>query len=462
MRVLKGVENKLGVASGTFFLTVTTLIIKIVGALYKVPLFNLLKSDGMGLYQMVFPLFALCITLSGGYATACITKLISSGYNAECVLKKSLQLFIPLGILLFSILFILGEVIARAQGNELGGALYKAISPALIFTSVICCFRGYFQGYSDYKPTAISQIVEQVVKVAVALVLIWAFNAVAIRGAIFACLAVTVSEGTACFYLVTLYFKRKKTLVVEGEQISKSKLFFASLPLCFTSLCMPLATFSDSFIVINGLKNFFGENATAIYGLYAGGVETVITLPVNFLHSFVCGFLPKLCRSNESGMQKKMFILVAAVAFIFSAAVYIFAPFAVKLLYKASENRQLLTNLIRAASFNVLLLSLLQTSSTALLVANGQYFSLLSMPIAVAVKIYINLKLVPTSKFNVFGVVISDFACYFVALSLNLLYIYYSKKSKNEGRKNENYSRGIRNGLGYRNLARLKSNKKCR
>ena len=99
------IEKRFGVSNGTLFFMLSALLVKAIGAIYKIPLYNLLGSGGVGLYQMVFPLYALLLTLSSGGIPSGMTKLISCGYNGEIVLKKSLKIFLPAGIIFSLLLF---------------------------------------------------------------------------------------------------------------------------------------------------------------------------------------------------------------------------------------------------------------------------------------------------------------------------------------------------------------------
>ena len=171
MSVFKLIEKRFGFASGTLFFVFCTVFVKGIGFLYKIPLFNALGAFGAGLYQSVFSVFTLCINLAGAGIPSAMTKLISSGENAKAVLLKTLKIFSALGFVFFALLFIFSELISKIQGNVLAKSLYLVISPSVFIVGVISCFRGYFQGLGQFKPTAISQVIEQVVKSLVGVIL---------------------------------------------------------------------------------------------------------------------------------------------------------------------------------------------------------------------------------------------------------------------------------------------------
>ena len=312
--LLSRIESKIGVSEGTAIFILSTLIIKIMGAVYKIPLCNLLGSKGVGLYQMVFPVYSLCITIACGGLPTAMTQIIAKGYNAENLLKKCLKSFLAIAIVLSLAIVVFSNKIALAQGDNSARLLYFAIAPAILFVSVICCFRGYFQGKGNFKPTAFSQMIEQVVKCVFGVIALLLVKRNIIIRTLFACFAITFSEIIALVYLALKYKKyRKKTLENNlNTKISFKQLFIIIAPITFALLFFPLASFIDSFIVVNALKNSYFERATEVYGIYAGGVETIIALPVALLHNLSLGYLPTLTKNN-GGIKALAFTFILSV-----------------------------------------------------------------------------------------------------------------------------------------------------
>ncbi len=436
--VLKGIESKIGIAEGTMVFMLSTLLIKIIGGIYKIPLCNLLGSQGMGLYQMVFPVYFLAITLACGGLPTAMTQIIAKGYNAKNLLKKCIKIFLLIGLFLCFILLFFSGKISNLQGDVKASSLYFAIAPAVVVVTLISCFRGYFQGNGNFKPTAFSQTIEQLVKCVSGVIALLLIDGSVQKRAFFACFAVTFSEIIALIYLFLKYRKNfsddKKN--DNQKEISIKELLLTIAPIACSVLFFPLATFADSFIVINLLKNTYFEKATEVYGIYTGGVDTVISLPVSLLHNLSLGFLPLIVKDNK---KTKGIVIVFFISILWAVGIVFLAPLAVKILFGGiKEYSKLLTLLIRYASINVVALSTLQAINCYLVGISKQKVMLISMPIGVAVKIIVNLTLVKMPKINVFGMIISDFSCYFVALLINLLYIIYINKK--ESKNNENYS----------------------
>ena len=157
-------NNKL--LSGALVLSLGGLLTKVLGAFYRIPLTNLLGAEGIGIYQAVFPLYSLLLTASSTGVPNGIAKMISGGDVSDgySVLKSALTVFLPLGLIGSLVLLLLCKPISNLQGNGSAYIAYALISPSVILVSVISCFRGFFQGNLNMKPTAISQIIEQLIK----------------------------------------------------------------------------------------------------------------------------------------------------------------------------------------------------------------------------------------------------------------------------------------------------------
>ena len=143
---------------------------KAIGALYKIPLTNILGSAGMGLYYLVFPVYSLVITFcSSGINVALSTEVAKcrrnrNRYNEQKLLRVALVLSFCLSLLFTIIILLISKPLANFQGNINAYLGYVAIAPAIILSSIIATLRGYFQGVENMVPTTVSMIVEQIIK----------------------------------------------------------------------------------------------------------------------------------------------------------------------------------------------------------------------------------------------------------------------------------------------------------
>ena len=163
----------------------------------------------------------------------------------------------------------------------------------------------------------------------------------------------------------------------------------------------------------------------------------MIGLPVAVLHSLSLGFLPKIKSELD---QKRSLIVVFLLSVACAIGVCLFAPFASKLLFgSANKYFDLLVKLLLYASINIVLHSTLHATAFIMLSLNEQKKSFVFLGVGVILKVVLDFVLIANPKISVFGMIISDAGCYFVALILNLIYIKYINKNKTMGSVDENY-----------------------
>ena len=450
MRKLKSGTGENGkIIKGTLFLAAGAFAAKFIGALYRIPLTNLLKGEGIGLYQMVFPVYTLLLEFSGAGVPAALSALIA-GYKGEDreeyarrTLNSAVRIFAALGFIGMLFLAVFGKGLSLLQGD--GNAVYGYIfmAPAVFFTAVISCYRGYFQGLMDMSPTAVSQIIEQCVKLGLGLLFVFILLPdvpLAVGGAT---LAVSASECAALSYLFFKYKFRNRKLPV----ILSRKVFFADaktiiafvIPVTLVGVIMPLSHITDSFFIINILNGYAG-NATSLYGLLSGAAGTVINLPVSLLFALAAVAVPAVSSAkDERAAEDKekitlYFTLITSV--IFAALCFAFSGVAVNVLFGSFSDYQkrITVNLIKIMSGNVVFLSVLQTVNSIHIARKRPYTPLIGMVFGVALKTALYPMLLSDRAWNIYGGAACFFACYFSASLVNLILL-VKVRGKNEVKK---------------------------
>ncbi len=421
---------------GAFILSLGGIITKVLGAVYRIPLTNILGGEGIGLYQMVFPLYATLLTFSSTGVPSGVSKLIAEGKNPEITLKSSLKVFTVVGTALSLCMAVFSNKLALLQGNEKAGVCYALLSPSVLLVSMISCFRGYYQGFSNMKPTAISQILEQAVKLTLGIALCLAFRGNAVIKASLAVVAVTLSELVTLIYF---WVKAKGTSLLLNVKVYKKDLapiYKTVIPMMAVTLVIPLVRTVDSFLIINILNGYLG-NATELYGLLTGAVESLISMPVAVCYAVAISSIPIISKLQKDGGKvfekcSSAIFTTLILAIVFAVIVYFFAEFAVNVLYGglSLENKTAVVNMLKLSSISIITLSLMQTT-VACVNALGRFkITMLSGVISGAVKIILTVILLKNPKINIFGAIYGDIFCYFVATFLNLSYIIYSDFKK--------------------------------
>ena len=169
LRKKDGKMKKQSFLKGAATIAVGGFIAKLIGALYRIPLTNIIGGYGMGLYQMVYPFYCLLLTVSATGIPSSIAKMVAEkrarGISSQSLLKSSFVLFLSIGALGTLLMMALSPLLSRAQDCPEVKNGYLALAPSVLLVSAISVFRGWFQGENNMFPTALSEVTEQVVKV---------------------------------------------------------------------------------------------------------------------------------------------------------------------------------------------------------------------------------------------------------------------------------------------------------
>lgn len=162
---------------GTLFLTGAGLFSKVLGSVYRIPLTRMIGPEGMGLFQMAYPIYLIFLALSTAGFPVAVSKLIAERValgdrsGVKTVRGASLLILTILGALSGVALFWGARPLARAFYDPRAFYTIAAFAPAVFFMSVMSAWRGYFQGMQRMAPVAVSQAIEQIVRVSTMLAL---------------------------------------------------------------------------------------------------------------------------------------------------------------------------------------------------------------------------------------------------------------------------------------------------
>jgi len=454
---LKSTNHESTFLKGAFVLSLGGFITKAIGAIYRIPLTNILGAEGIGMYQLVFPLYILLLTISSAGLPSAISRLISeSGKQMGDYIFKIALLSLAFFGLTFSIaLFFLAPVISKLQGNSNVTVLYYAICPSVFFVALISAFRGFFQGRLKMSYTAVSQITEQVVKAGFSILFSILFMPDVMRAVFFIVLSVSISEVIALLYLFLQFIrfkkKRKDVFTISSNENLKSKIdknskqadnkfkaleifkliYKISIPATLTALILPLSQLVDSSLVVKYL-NSNNFNGTVLFGLLSGPVFSIINLPTVFAAAIATTCLPLLSKHRAFGETAQLktkinyaFKLIFLIVLPSSLVIYFYSDEISYFLYRglSAENLEILSDLLKISSVGVIFLSLTQVCASILIAIKKTYVGLLSLLTAIIIKIVLNIILLNYSDLNIFGPAIASIVCYAVSSLICFLYI---------------------------------------
>ncbi len=434
---------------GAFIISAGGFISKLLGALYRIPLVAFLGGEGMGIYQMVYPLYCILLTVSASGIPTGIARIISSN-QCPFAERPAFRLYGAIGLVGSLIMFALSAPLAKAQGEPAVELCCQILSPAVFFVSVISIVRGYFQGRGNMLPTAATEVAEQAIKVAFGLILCYIFRGDALRGVAAAVLAVTISEVLSAVYAGLLYMRSKKSaapLYFRPADWYKTILKY-TVPLTFTAIAMPLSQLIESIAVVAILRGS-ADNATALWGVFSGCAITLVNLPVSLTYGLAAAGVPCISPLAERGdisaaksKAARAMLMTLAISLPCAVILFIFSPLAADLIFGSlsAAERSLLVSLVRMMSVNCVTLSLVQTSSACITSLGRPLYGTITQWVTSVARVVLSAALVAFTNLSVSGAAISSNVCYLVAVLLNIWYI-----MRVRGAKNENNFSGIGN-----------------
>ena len=418
-------------------MTAGFVIAKAIGAIYRISLTRTLGSYGIGLYQMAYPLFLLFLTCTSAGIPSALSRVIAAesarGRETTGQMRTALRLFALIGLVGSVLMGIAAVFMSSLQQEKNLTACYLALSPSVFLCALVSVLRGYFQGKNDRLPTAVSEVVEQAVKATFGFVAAQAAES-PVEGAVLALMGVSFSELIALIILVQKYRGERK--VKSLRRVKAYSLVDAVVPVMAAASLLPLSRTIDSVVVVRLMARYTGR-AVALYGLFTGGVLSLVDLPASLTGGFVAAAIPLVSSSSSKGdseTAKKNAALALLFTFALSVpcalGLFFFAGPVVKLLYANLPAGDLATviSLIRLSSISAVSLSAVNTLAASLTGMGRAKYAARAMLAAISVKFVLQLLLVSNPSLSVSGAAIASNACYLVAFLLDSLYTWRGPK----------------------------------
>lgn len=308
----------------TIVLTIATLLSKIIGSMFRIPLQNIAGDEVLGIFSLVYPVYMVALYLSVAGIPIAISKLISEA-NANKEPQKIKKIYstasilaLSFGVLCFTIIYSFSTEIANALGGPSTEIAMIVVALTLLVAPYMAVYRGFFQGYGDMQPTAISQVIEQLVRVALILIVAYILVAMDYSNDIVAggIMAGSVVGAIASLLYLRFKYHRSSIKVTTKEKYTardfsswSKTILKISIPIAIGSVTMALFNFVDSFTVTYGLRSA-GADASQIsflYGIYGRGL-TLVQITTVFASSIILPLVPlitkKLAERNYEGTRE--------------------------------------------------------------------------------------------------------------------------------------------------------------
>lgn len=422
---------------GAAILAIAGIICKVLGAIYRIPLGNILGSEGMGNYQMAYPAFNLLAVISTSGMPTAVSKLVSAktamgdSPGAKSIFRCSLILLSIIGAFSACALFVFSAPVSKLIGTSSASIPIKALAPSLFFIAVCAAIRGYFQGLQQMTPTACSQVTEQAVKLGGG---IWIAGLMVPLGpeygAAGALLGVSLSELAGLLVMVFSYFKYGRTApspklapIAPSKRSPLGELLPIAVPITMGACVVPIVNLIDSAVVIRVLTSIgcTQSEASSLYGILTGFVTPLISMPGVLSISIAVSLVPAISAAaakkrresvvNQTSLGLRMSVLLGLP---FSALFYALAEPLLSLLYSSlsASEMSIAASLLRLMSPSIFLLSMIHISTGVLQGLSRSSLPVISLVFGSAIKIFVGVWLIQVPAINIWGAAFSSILCY--------------------------------------------------
>ena len=425
---------------GAGILTAGIIIVKLIGALYKIPLGNILSDAAFSDFNTAYNIYSLLIIISTGGLPVALSKMVSEanalnrGNQVKKVFSLSLAAFCILGTISFCVMAFFPNQLADAMNDSQAAYSILALAPAVFFICPMSAMRGYFQGHALMTPTAVSQIIEALCKLVVGLALASTFQkmlndeAMAAAGAI---LGVSVGCLLGAVYMYFCYRKHARAQPKSNDEPENSGAILATLAKLAVPITLSSSVIALTKILLGQLQDALGmteELARETKGVYDKAM-TLYNLPVSFMVPLTASVIPHVSaalkvkrRRQGAQISETALRTTALLAIPAGVGLFVLGEPIMRLLYASTD-----------VELGGWMLSVLGAASIAvcfMLVCNSilQAYQMVTLPMVTTVigsglKLGVAYVLIGNPEIGIRGGAISTVVCFWLIALLDLFIV---------------------------------------
>ena len=438
--------KKQSLIKASLVLGLAGIVARFLGLFFRWPLIMLIGDEGVGYYQMSYPLYMFFVAMASGVPVA-ISKMISEKKAKNdiegifVIVKEATILMLFLGIGTTLILFVFAKpIINFVQWDMKSYYALLGISFAPFIISIMTIYRGFFQGLQNMTPSGVSQILEQIgrvlIGVGLAIFLLPKGIEYAAGGAAFGAAAGGIIGAS---YLYNKYKKVKKELwnkKVKSDPDVLSAILKIAFPISIGATVGTIMGLIDSILVPQKLlqAGLTQEKATILYAQLTGKANVITNIPLTLSIALGTSLIPIIAENyilkRKHDLEGKIHLamkLSMIIAMPCTLGLYFLAGPIMKVIFPGRYDGILI---LKYLSLSVPFIIITQTT-TSIMQGIGHYIRpIINLFIGCIIKVILTYVLVPIESINIYGAVIASISAYLVATLLNLISIRVKLKLK--------------------------------
>lgn len=438
--------KKQSLIKGSLILGIAGILTRFLGLFFRWPLIMLIGDEGVGYYQMSYPLYMFFVAMASGIPVA-MSKIISEK-NAMNDIEGSFQVVKESSILMiiigtgtsFILFFFAKPIIHFLQWDSRSYYSLIGISMAPVVISIMIIFRGFFQGLQNMTPSAVSQVLEQIGRVVCGVGLAILFLPKGIEysagGAAFGAAAGGI---IGCTFLFVKYIRTKRSYGIKKVKSNPellNKILKIAIPISLGTTVGSIMGLIDSILVPQKLleAGFSNQQSTILYAQLTGKASVIVNIPLTLSMALCTSLIPIIAENyilkKHSEVAEKVdlsikFSSVIAVPCLFG--LFFMAEPVMKFIFPGRYEG---VDILKYLSISIPFIIITQTT-TSILQGIGHYLlPVINLFVGCIVKIILTIVLVPMSSLNIYGAVVASVSAYLVASILNIITVKIKLKAK--------------------------------
>ena len=441
-----------GFIKGAMILMIANILVKVIGAVFRIPLTRAVGDYSMGLYSASYKYYTILLTIATAGIPLAISKMISESralgrvQESKRIFRIAFLFCIALGGFgtLFMIVFA-NPLAALANNHEVATSVL-ALAPAVLLISIAAGLRGFFQGQNNMLPTGLSQVLEALSRLFVGLFLALLFIKLSYEPKYIAAGAitgVTIGTGLSALLLTVLYFISKKRRDAHDAELSESgecrtgkqilkALLALAIPVTLAALVVNLTNAIDLVLVTNrlGVLGYDTIKITSLFGIYDNYAIPLFNLVPSVIISLNVSITPVVAaayarRDFETlhGTLMSAIRLVVIISLPAAVGIGVLANPILSLLFGAGASADTAAPVLVILSVASVFLCVASLTSTALQALGKPLVPVGTMVLGAVVKIVANYVLIAIPGIELKGAAIGTVLCYVLIAILNLAYL---------------------------------------
>lgn len=449
------------IAQGSI-LAIASILVRLIGMVYRIPMTSIIGDEGNALYSYAYSIYTILLLLSSYSLPLAVSKMVSARVEAGQWknVERTFQCAILFGLLVGTVFALLVLFGAKAfttvlYKDELAAIALRFMAPTILIMALLGVFRGFFQGLQTTKPTAVSQLLEQIVNAVVSVAGAWFLfgygtgmnEELAVSGLDHAWGAAGGAIGTgagalvALIFVAALFFRSHKTF---SQQVNADRLgyvedystIFRTLLMIAVPVILSTAVYNLVDLIDGSLFSYFmaseeAETRKSIWGAYSGKTLLMIHIPVSIASAMAVSLVPSLTAAYSSGKKKLVYRkinaimkFISTIAFPCAAGLIILADPIIKTLFPGDTSSA--ASYLAACGVSVIVFSISTITNSILQGIDEMKVPVIHSAISLVVHVILAAILMWGFKLGIYGIIIS-YICFGLLMSilnLNALYRY--------------------------------------